>query len=95
MAKVLDSIEKSINAMAEPLEPYLPTIARFLLVVTWLEDSLRIVTQWNEQVHYIEIYGRKLDIYLMTRIFKFRIYDYPIDVGGCHDSWIYHGHFKD
>lgn len=57
MSKLLDGLEKSLNRISEPIQPLLPSIARFLLVVTWLEDSLRIFTQWQEQVHYIEIYG--------------------------------------
>jgi hypothetical protein len=57
MSSFLDSLEKSINKIAEPVQPLIPTIARFLLVITWIEDSLRIMTQWQDQVHYIEIYG--------------------------------------
>ena len=32
---------------------YLPAIGRFLIVVTFLEDALRIVTQWNDQLVYL------------------------------------------
>ncbi|KAJ1552167.1 hypothetical protein HK096_001137, partial [Nowakowskiella sp. JEL0078] len=35
--------EKIIDAISQPIKPHLPVIARFLLVVTFLEDSLRIV----------------------------------------------------
>lgn len=33
---------------------FLPAIGRFLIVVTFLEDALRIVTQWNDQLHYLQ-----------------------------------------
>jgi len=32
----------------------MPAIARFLIVVTFLEDSLRIVTQWSDQLWYLQ-----------------------------------------
>ena len=32
---------------------YLPAIGRFLIVVTFLEDALRIVTQWGDQLSYL------------------------------------------
>lgn len=35
---------------------YLPAIGRFLIVVTFLEDALRIMTQWNDQVYYLRDY---------------------------------------
>ena len=35
---------------------YLPAIGRFLIVVTFLEDALRIITQWNEQLIYVRDY---------------------------------------
>lgn len=35
---------------------YLPAIGRFLIVVTFLEDALRIVTQWGDQLLYLRDY---------------------------------------
>jgi ER-derived vesicles protein len=32
---------------------YLPAIGRFLIVVTFLEDALRILTQWSDQLLYL------------------------------------------
>ena len=43
LSENLDAFEAKIVAMGEPLRPILPIIARFLLVVTYLEDSVRIV----------------------------------------------------
>ena len=35
---------------------YLPAIGRFLIVVTFLEDALRIITQWSDQLSYLHDY---------------------------------------
>jgi SURF4 family len=35
---------------------YLPAIGRFLIVVTFLEDALRIITQWGDQLLYLHDY---------------------------------------
>ena len=37
---------------------YLPAIGRFLIVVTFLEDALRIITQWNDQLLYLHDYRK-------------------------------------
>ncbi|KIW31787.1 uncharacterized protein PV07_03379 [Cladophialophora immunda] len=49
-------IEDWLNTMGEPLKPYLPAIGRFLIVVTFLEDAVRIVTQWSDQLTYLRDY---------------------------------------
>ncbi|KIW18749.1 hypothetical protein PV08_03038 [Exophiala spinifera] len=46
-------IEDWLNTMGEPLKPYLPAIGRFLIVVTFIEDAIRIVTQWGDQLTYL------------------------------------------
>lgn len=38
------------------LPRYLPAIGRFLIVVTFLEDALRIITQWSDQLVYLHDY---------------------------------------
>lgn len=35
---------------------YLPAIGRFLIVVTFLEDALRIIMQWSDQLLYLHDY---------------------------------------
>lgn len=35
------------------LQPHIPTIARFFIVATFYEDALRILTQWSDQVFYL------------------------------------------
>ncbi|KAJ3359096.1 hypothetical protein AMAG_15354 [Allomyces macrogynus ATCC 38327] len=47
-------VEDTLDKVGAPLKPYLPAIARFLLVVTFIEDSLRIFTQWDDQVWFLE-----------------------------------------
>jgi len=38
------------------LKPYIPSIARFLLVATFVEDGLRIFFQWPEQLSFLKRY---------------------------------------
>lgn len=49
----MNAIEQQISKISAPVKPLLPGIARFLLVVTFFEDSLRIVSQWDDQVYYL------------------------------------------
>lgn len=49
-------IEDWLDTIADPVKPYLPAIGRFLIVVTFLEDALRIITQWNDQLLYLHDY---------------------------------------
>lgn len=46
-------IEDLLDRLSEPIKPFLPAIGRFLIVVTFLEDTLRIFTQWNDQLIYL------------------------------------------
>merc|ERR1712230_205954 len=45
-----------LDTFSDPLKPYLPAIGRFLIVVTFLEDALRIITQWGDQLVYLHDY---------------------------------------
>jgi len=49
-------IEDWLDTLADPVKPYLPAIGRFLIVVTFLEDALRIITQWSDQLVYLHSY---------------------------------------
>lgn len=49
-------IEDWLDTVSDPVKPYLPAIGRFLIVVTFLEDALRILTQWNDQLVYLHDY---------------------------------------
>jgi uncharacterized membrane protein YphA (DoxX/SURF4 family) len=46
-------VEEAIDGVGQPLKPYIPGVARFLLVATFFEDSVRIMTQWSDQVVYL------------------------------------------
>ncbi|KNG80320.1 COPII-coated vesicle protein SurF4/Erv29 [Aspergillus nomiae NRRL 13137] len=58
-------IEDWLDTLADPVKPYLPAIGRFLIVVTFIEDSLRIITQWSDQLLYLREY-RKSKLALAT-----------------------------
>ncbi|KAI6099477.1 SURF4 family-domain-containing protein [Pisolithus croceorrhizus] len=49
-------VEDAIEIYSHPLKPYLPGIGRFLIVVTFYEDALRILTQWRDQLWYLQSY---------------------------------------
>ena len=49
-------IEDMLDTWSDPIKPYLPAIGRFLIVVTFLEDALRILTQWSDQLEYLHQY---------------------------------------
>lgn len=49
-------IEDLLDTYSDPVKPYLPAIGRFLIVVTFLEDALRILTQWSDQLEYLHQY---------------------------------------
>lgn len=47
-------VEDFVDIYSQPLRPHLPAIGRFLIVLTFLEDALRIFTQWKDQIWYLE-----------------------------------------
>lgn len=46
--------EDIVDRVGQPLKPYIPILGRFLIVATFIEDALRIMTQWEDQVLYME-----------------------------------------
>ena len=48
--------EDVLDRVFSPLKPFIPVFARFLLVVTFLEDALRICFQWHDQLSYLQRY---------------------------------------
>lgn len=58
-----EQIDTALGHIAGPIKPYLPAIGRFLIVATFLEDALRIVTQWGDQLNYIS-HARKVPYFL-------------------------------
>lgn len=51
---VTNKVEEMMESYAQPIKPWVPAIARFLIVVTFLEDALRIITQWGDQLWYLQ-----------------------------------------
>ncbi|KAG6037550.1 hypothetical protein E4U41_004994 [Claviceps citrina] len=49
-------VEDVLDSLSEPIKPYLPVIGRFLIVVTFLEDALRIIMQWGDQLLFLRDY---------------------------------------
>lgn len=47
-------VEDWIDQYTQPIKPHLPALGRFLIVVTFLEDALRIMTQWSDQKYYLQ-----------------------------------------
>ncbi|PWN30143.1 SURF4-domain-containing protein [Jaminaea rosea] len=51
---ISSKVEDYIDVYTQPIKPHLPALGRFLIVVTFLEDALRIVTQWSDQKYYLQ-----------------------------------------
>ncbi|KAG0146230.1 hypothetical protein CROQUDRAFT_657721 [Cronartium quercuum f. sp. fusiforme G11] len=54
IAKVSNKLEDLIATVSRPLKPHVPRFGRFLLVATFLEDALRIISQWDDQLEYLD-----------------------------------------
>lgn len=53
----LQRLEDFTYEVSKPLRPYVPVLARFLLVVTFLEDALRLAFQWENQMTFFQHKG--------------------------------------
>lgn len=51
-----NKLEDVIDKVGQPIRPHIPTIARFLIVVTFIEDSIRIATNFSGQLYYLNRY---------------------------------------
>ena len=52
----MQNLEFQLERALSPLKRFVPIIARFLLVSTFLEDSLRMILQWEDQKYYFEYF---------------------------------------
>ncbi|KAK4691843.1 ER-derived vesicles protein, partial [Phenoliferia sp. Uapishka_3] len=52
---VSSKVEDVIDTYSRPIRPWLPAIGRFLIIVTFLEDALRILTQISDQNYYLQV----------------------------------------
>lgn len=48
-----ERVDNMLGVIGRPIKPYLPAVGRFLIVATFIEDALRIFSQWGDQVYYI------------------------------------------
>lgn len=46
-------LDRVLDNYGAGVKPFIPALGRFLIVATFFEDSLRIVSQWKEQVYYL------------------------------------------
>ncbi|ODQ72746.1 hypothetical protein LIPSTDRAFT_63993 [Lipomyces starkeyi NRRL Y-11557] len=67
--KQTNKIEDILDSVSGPIKPYLPAIGRFLIVATFIEDAIRILSQWSDQVFYLNSYRHMP--YFITIIFLF------------------------
>lgn len=54
--QISKNVEDLIDDYSRPIKPYVPAIGRAFIVATFYEDSLRIISQWSEQVYYLYNY---------------------------------------
>ncbi|KAI8141414.1 SURF4 family-domain-containing protein [Fennellomyces sp. T-0311] len=54
LEELSSTAEDIVDRVGQPLKPYIPVIGRFLIVATFLEDALRISTQWEDQLLFME-----------------------------------------
>ncbi|KAI8637631.1 SURF4 family-domain-containing protein [Parasitella parasitica] len=47
-------VEDVLDKVGQPLKPYIPAMSRLLIVATFLEDSMRIMMQWEDQRTFME-----------------------------------------
>ncbi|KAI7900372.1 SURF4 family-domain-containing protein [Cokeromyces recurvatus] len=52
--QVSSQIEDVLDILGQPIKPYLPALSRFLVVVTFYEDAIRMIVQWTDQRQYLE-----------------------------------------
>ncbi|OUM53834.1 hypothetical protein BVG19_g3155 [[Candida] boidinii] len=51
-----DTVDEKLDNYLGFFKPYVPSIGRVLIVATFLEDSIRIVSQWRDQVYYLSTF---------------------------------------
>lgn len=51
-----DKVDEKLDNYLGFCKPYVPSIGRILIVATFLEDSIRIISQWRDQVYYLSTF---------------------------------------
>ncbi|KAJ3074559.1 hypothetical protein HDU98_010922 [Podochytrium sp. JEL0797] len=52
----LYKFEQFSDSVAVKCRPYMPLVARFLIIATFFEDSLRLWHQWDDQIKFLKRY---------------------------------------
>ncbi|KAI8610028.1 SURF4 family-domain-containing protein [Chytriomyces sp. MP71] len=55
-ASVLNKFESHADRIASVIRPHVPAFARFLIIATFYEDSLRLCGQWGDQIKFLKRY---------------------------------------
>ncbi|KAJ3399039.1 hypothetical protein CcCBS67573_g05016 [Chytriomyces confervae] len=50
------AIDQTADKIASTLRPHVPLIARFLIIATFYEDSMRLCSQWDDQIKFLKRY---------------------------------------
>ncbi|KAJ3026003.1 UNVERIFIED_CONTAM: hypothetical protein HDU68_006375 [Siphonaria sp. JEL0065] len=56
MQTAVRRLEVFCDHLAIKCKPHMPLIARFLIIATFYEDSLRLMNQWNDQIRFLKRY---------------------------------------
>ncbi|KAJ2526916.1 ER-derived vesicles protein erv29, partial [Coemansia sp. RSA 1933] len=56
LKNVSEQTEDVLEKLNRPLKPYIPWVARALLVSTFIEDAVRILVQWQNQLYFLQAY---------------------------------------
>lgn len=51
--KIEAQLDRLLDTYGSGVRPFIPALGRFLIVATFFEDSMRIMSQWKEQVYYL------------------------------------------
>jgi hypothetical protein len=54
----LSLLNRKVGEIVAEQFRYLPAFGRFLIVVTFLEDAVRILSQWSDQIYYLGTYRK-------------------------------------
>ncbi|KAI9506025.1 ER-derived vesicles protein erv29 [Coemansia spiralis] len=56
LKNVSEQTEDVLEKVSRPMKPYIPWVARALLVSTFIEDAVRIMVQWQNQLYFLQAY---------------------------------------
>lgn len=69
LKKFETKLDSLLDNYGSGVKPFIPALGRFLIVATFFEDSLRIISQWKEQVYYLATFRHLYEF--VVKIFLF------------------------